>query len=535
MLDSIPEVVFSTDNIVALQRTYGNAFVQQMVKSSLESGRHERGCGCNVCGGGRIQRRMENLKNGVKKGHKLQRDVMSASDWKAQSSQDSSGKKIKGGRHPHILKIDSNIKRYHKRRGFPKHSFGLSALKAVIKSAQKYVSAKPKGKRTPSVIALRNQATTELPSVQEMANIQTRLSTEYGITLDNEAGIKAIKEQYDYWTTDKANLKGLTATRWKLTELRHVELALSRYAPILGSLRSQDLGKQTITSFSRLKAAANRTSSVGGERGDAYVEGENGTGKTTVGETFKQGKNVGMFDAADEVLDFASDPHNPTQEELDQGYIGTVIHELSHGLIETLPAPDDAPDMPDGESPSNMLEHFANTMGYWTSPYVKSGVATAEEPITDYAKTSAAEDMGETIMFFFGDPGKLQKNSMEHFNFVKDVLAPYLNPSAIEQATLDARTANPELNPPPIPAPAPAAQVDGVGGGITPESLQEGKENLKPTEEKTGVEEIMDSIEQGIQNSEPEPIDIDLDIDVEEIINQLFFEDDNEESKSEVS
>jgi hypothetical protein len=416
----------------------------------------------------------------------IQRDLMSYADWKNTSAISDSGKKIRGARSLKLKKIDKALKQFHKQRGFPEHEFGFAALTRLQDAITTYLTEKADTERRSSINTLRVQVLAEVPLVTEMRQIRDRLLNSYGITLDNPAGVASIYAFYRSQGASKKVLKQLQTRPWKLDELRLIETALSHYSPLLGANRPAALGGQTITTFSRLEADI--------EQDMSSIEGTVNP-VSTFAETFTQRvngntlSNISVFENARNVLDFAGDPHNPTQDELAKGYRGTIIHELSHGLIEMLPAPNGAAAFPDGTAVSNMIEHFANEMTFWTGLFAPSGTAGAEKPITDYGETSAKEDMAEAIMYFIEDPGKLQRDCPKRYRFVIDKLSNYLNPASIQAAQQKATRENPQLNPPPlppVPAAAGAAATAGagaaapIGGAISAAALQAGAAALRP-------------------------------------------------------
>jgi hypothetical protein len=412
----------------------------------------------------------------------LMRDLLPIKDWKTRSATDDAGKK-QIVRSSALKSVDKALKKYNQQNGFPQHDFGFAAINALINAIANYLASRAtKGSRITQVTWLQGEATRELGEVNEMRGIRDRLRDNMGIALDNPAGIDAITRLYMSFGGKRKTFKKLKEMPWKLSQLRHVEAALTPYAPLLGTARPNALGAQSISSFSRLRAGASVD-----DDDKVYVEGENGTDMTTFGETFTQNiggvqlGNISMFNAADEVTDFAQNKNNPTPEELAKGYQGTMVHELSHALIESLPPPAAGETFPDGSPVDNMIRYFARHTAFWTDVFTKSGTVGSEDPITGYGKKNAKEDLAEAMMFFVIDPATLQRKCPQRWAFITTHLTAYLNPVTMAASKQAAKDANPDLNAPPLP-PAPMGGAPVVApptGGVTPQSLQSGKDNLK--------------------------------------------------------
>ena len=415
--------------------------------------------------------------------------------------------------------IDAGVKRSEQHYGRPEHTFGLVALNTLQGLVTAYrtnrqAAGKAAGTRAPVVGQLEASVNQEIPRVTEMRTIQGRILAQYGITLDNQSGEDAIRRAYgrggpyaDRAGAAKRVLGQLKQTGWQLEDLRQIERALAVYSPMLGPGRSAALGAQPVTSFSSLASDIEGDSSaIEGVRRPMFVKLSDplGLGKTdasTYAETFTKKApprgapggpktrlaNISMFDYAHNVTDFAANPHNPTPAELSKGYRGTVIHELCHGLVERLPAP---------VGPGKMIDHFVAQTPFWQDRNTKSGTVGAEGPITGYARTNAAEDMAETLMYFFEDPGSLNGTCPQRFAFVRTHLRQYLSPQHFLQAQMDAGIVPlpPTQAPPPVagpavapvaagPAPVAAAAGPGAaaqGGGITAGALVAALAALRP-------------------------------------------------------
>ncbi|MCB8920847.1 MAG: DUF4157 domain-containing protein [Ardenticatenaceae bacterium] len=267
------------------------------------------------------------------------------------------------------------------------------------------------------------------PTVQKAAIVK-RIKDNYGVDLDQSAGVNAIKKSYK--KAPKSVRDGLKPKDWTLQELQDVETALSRYGALLGSNRDKSLGDQSVTTFSRLEKGIDVNSS----------SGELDT--TTAGETFTGSKNISMFDAGTTVSDFVKDKSNPTKEEYRKGFRGTIEHELSHALIE---------DLKTGKENKEIYKLYQGATRFWTGwstpraggtsnakrvqkakqwnedhkDEIAAGTAKKiEPPITNYGAKTASEDLAEALMFYFEEPGTLKTNCPERYSFIETVIKPLL-------------------------------------------------------------------------------------------------------------
>ena len=407
-------------------------------------------------------------------GDSIQRVLMPLSEWRTTTAVDDAGQPVTGPRSLRLRQIDNKLDRFNRRRGYVQYEFGFHALNELIAAIQAFVDNRSTASsRIGHVRTLQTAVNTEQAEVNEMRQIRDRLRDNFNIRLDNATGIDSIYRFYRSEGASRSVLRQLRESPWEATELRQIERALTIYSPLLGANRPGALGGQTIRTFSRLRADITTDMSA--------IEGTGGRGLSTFAETFtqrpggRQLSNISMFDHAGSVMDFVADPAHPTAAELERGYRGTVVHELSHGLIEMLPNPPlpapttggaAAPEtFPNGRPVSNMIQHFANQMDFWLNTNTPSGIGGAEAPITDYGQTSANEDLAEALMFFFEDPARLQRQCPLRYAFIQEKLAQYLNPESVNTATQAAIAANPDLNPPPPPpaSTAPGTAAPGPG------------------------------------------------------------------------
>jgi hypothetical protein len=221
--------------------------------------------------------------------------------------------------------------------------------------------------------------------VKEAKAIIKRIKKKYGITVSSKKSVQAVVEDYQL---DKEEKKEANPRPWQLKELQALEAALDHYAPILGKNRkdsSQSGTPQGITNI----GAMDRGVSVN-DAGENYFE------DSTLGETFNDSKNITIFKS---LTDFEGDFPGDNPKNVRQ----TIVHELSHGLIQ-----------------GYLLDDFVKIFrDYWAneddrvSGDSKIAPAGVEAPITDYGATNAAEDLAETAGYYFEAPDVLESGNKQ--------------------------------------------------------------------------------------------------------------------------
>jgi len=348
---------------------------------------------------------VQQTRPGAPTGGTVQRLLMSVEEWKKFSTVSKGSGNKDYGRSGKLKAIDKALAEWHANSDDPKKQVKAAAkLKEKILAWQ-YAKMDKEGnissRRNTEVQFLLNQIDTEISAMP----VGDRIRANYGITLDSQTGVNAIKKSYDTARDDV--LGGLETRDWSDDELTGVEGALSSYKGMLGpSRRAKGFKSQPVTSFSRVKQGIDYDDSTSDYELDT----------TTYGETFTKSKNISMFDAGKNVKDFATDKSAPTPDELQKGWKGTIEHELSHALVE-----------------KKVIGKFVKDMGFWKSRY-KAAYASrddartdgVEPPPTDYGASNANEDLAETMMFYFEDQTTLSTTYPERFAFIRDNVAPLL-------------------------------------------------------------------------------------------------------------
>jgi hypothetical protein len=221
---------------------------------------------------------------------------------------------------------------------------------------------------------------TSAADAKEVRRIIQKIHDLYGVDLDSDQGVAAVKERYA--DVPAAVLAGVKKRVWHLDELQALERALAHYGPIMGTARATS----TRTSAGQEVTTAGKVEQSIDQHGPAGV-----LDTTTMGEYFGARTNFSLFKAAEgKSGDFPGDV--PKQLE------GTTVHEIAHGVLKY------------------RLPRFVSSFQYWKDENTRDANPTTriankkgiEAPITRYGTTNAGEDLAETAMFFFVQPATLK-------------------------------------------------------------------------------------------------------------------------------
>jgi hypothetical protein len=203
---------------------------------------------------------------------------------------------------------------------------------------------------------------------RDAERIITEARAKYGITFDSIASRRAAREFYGVGgnVTDA----GLTATEveiWDYEELKAFEAAFKHFAPILGGTRrsSARAGKpQETTTVGKLTIASDDDQ----QKPEARARGEH-------------------FDQTSTSVLYWPDPDLRTT---DPHYFEMhATHELAHGAF------------------GPQLDAFMKATGWWRALRVHG--KKGEAPPDSYANTNAAEDLAQSVAYYFVDPDRLKK------------------------------------------------------------------------------------------------------------------------------
>ncbi|MFL5863907.1 MAG: hypothetical protein ACJ780_24555, partial [Solirubrobacteraceae bacterium] len=208
---------------------------------------------------------------------------------------------------------------------------------------------------------------------KEAERIMNEARSKHAIMFDSIASRRASRE---YWgvggkVTDE-RLKAVAVEVWDFKEVKAFEKAFTHFAPILGDARRAS---------TRSKSAQETTT----------------VGKLTISPDDKPGaeedrtRGEHFPDTHDAVLY----PPDPDLSVSDPNYFELhATHELAHGAF--------AP----------QLDAFMKATGWWRAKYVRSH--KGEAPPDSYANTNAAEDIAQSVAYFFVEPDRLKNGDRKH-------------------------------------------------------------------------------------------------------------------------
>jgi hypothetical protein len=206
---------------------------------------------------------------------------------------------------------------------------------------------------------------------EEATKLIEGMKSAYGVEISSAQGVKSTLATYK--DAPEAERNKVKARPWLMSELRSLNKALKHFEPILGAKRAT----------STRKDAAQEISTAG--KVTFSIDSNDATGKvdSTLGQYYRDDKNFSMYK-----LNETSTVDFPGNKEKQQE--ATAVHEIAHGLMEYA------------------LPGFIAATGYWTNRTTKSGAAGKEAPPTAYGNKNAAEDLCESVMFYFVDQARLK-------------------------------------------------------------------------------------------------------------------------------
>jgi hypothetical protein len=240
----------------------------------------------------------------------------------------------------------------------------------------------------------------------------------YDIKLSSEKSMSAIKSAY----AGAGALKDLEVSVWQMKELRGLLAGVRRYTPILGQERQNStLGGtvQGVTTVGRVKQAID-------------LDDRSKLDTITLGEYFGSATNVVMHDA---VTDYEDPIVREGRDKADNetGIEATAIHEMAHGLIQPLE-----------------LTNWIKQIGYWKSrSTVDDQALDAEPPPTAYGRDNAAEDLCDSVAYYFLNKPQLEKIAPKRAAFIDKVVKGWSKKE--KKAAVDMAT-HPKGTPEPVKA-----------------------------------------------------------------------------------
>jgi hypothetical protein len=193
------------------------------------------------------------------------------------------------------------------------------------------------------------------------------VKSKFGVTFDSMAAHKASLAKYP--EAPEAQRTALAVRPWELDELKAIERALTHFAPVLGDARRKTMPDGPAQEFNKV-----------GKLNTSPDDNPKMLGDRTRGEFFREAETFGVFEPG---------PDSPTGA----GKVEEVAtHEIAHGIFDP------------------QLDAFMKATGYWAARNVKrKEKERVEGPPDGYADRNAAEDLAQSVMYFFVDPERLKK------------------------------------------------------------------------------------------------------------------------------
>jgi hypothetical protein len=208
---------------------------------------------------------------------------------------------------------------------------------------------------------------------KDAERIMGEARSKYAITFDSIASRRASRE---YWgvggkVTD-SRLRAVAVEVWDYKEVKAFEKAFTHFAPILGAARrgpARAKTAQETTTVGKLTSSPDDDPAAKEDR--------------TRGEHFTDARAAVLY------------PPDPELSVSDPNYFELhATHELAHGAF--------AP----------QLGAFMKATGWWSAKYVRSH--RGEAPPDGYANTNAAEDIAQSVAYYFVAPERLRKGDGRH-------------------------------------------------------------------------------------------------------------------------
>jgi hypothetical protein len=208
---------------------------------------------------------------------------------------------------------------------------------------------------------------------KDAERIITEARSKYAITFDSIASRRAAREYYGVGgnVTD-AGLKATDVDIWDYKELQAFEAAFRHFAPILGDARRSSTRAKT----------AQETMTVG-KLTMASDDDQTGKEARARGQHFADAKTAVLYEPDADLS--VSEPHY---------FELHATHELAHGAFAA------------------QIDAFMKATGWWSRLRVRTG--KGEAPPDSYANTNAAEDIAQSVAYYFVDPERLKKGDGKH-------------------------------------------------------------------------------------------------------------------------
>ncbi|HEY1711933.1 MAG TPA: hypothetical protein VGG07_03470 [Solirubrobacteraceae bacterium] len=200
--------------------------------------------------------------------------------------------------------------------------------------------------------------------------------SKYAVIFDSIASRRAAREEIGVGgnATD-AGLKAMDAEIWDYKELKGFEAAFKHFGAILGDARR----KSSLSSQPQETTRVGKLTIAADDKDITAADDSPKAADRSRGQHFKDARTAVLY-RPDPSLS-VNDPHYFEMH---------ATHELAHGAF------------------ASQLDAFMKaTGGWWKAKYVHG--RKGEAPPDDYADTNAAEDLAQSVAYFFVDPDRLRK------------------------------------------------------------------------------------------------------------------------------
>ncbi|MBL0020198.1 MAG: hypothetical protein KA293_03265 [Bacteroidia bacterium] len=240
----------------------------------------------------------------------------------------------------------------------------------------------------------------------EARQIIARIFDKYHIEINSQEAAYFVKNRFKQ--TPQVQKDQIKTSPWTLEELQQMEIALERFAPILGTERYESSRSEEHQEVSRI-GRVNKDIRED-DKGNTYVNAAEG------GASFIGSYITAMFDRSEDPM-FEKDLTGDSDQRVN-GFGAVATHELGHQFFQYA------------------LADFRKEMNFWIQAEVhldtrsildENGLkhtciakndigpdhAAFELPPTEYGCEKALEDLAETVMLYFTNKSQLQNGSEE--------------------------------------------------------------------------------------------------------------------------
>jgi hypothetical protein len=247
----------------------------------------------------------------------------------------------------------------------------------------------------------------------EARQIIARIFDKHHIEINSQEAAYFVKNRFKQ--TPQVQKDQIKTSPWTLEELQQMEIALERFAPILGTERYESSRSEEHQEVSRI-GRVNKDIRED-DKGNTYVNAAEG------GASFIGSYITAMFDRSEDPL-FEKDLTGDSDQRVN-GFGAVATHELGHQFFQYALA-DFRKEMSFWVDEKVHLDTktFADIGGMKHTGIEKQNIGTEsdtiEMPATEYSCEAALEDLAETVMLYFTNKPQLQNGSPEWKRIAKE-------------------------------------------------------------------------------------------------------------------